>query len=138
MPPTILLPLGGTDDTDRAAEYALERAASEDAVVHALFVVDTGRYGEPALSSAEVLVDDREDAGKRELAAVAARGAARGVDVQTRCCHGRPNAELLGYAESVGADVVVLDRRVPHGVRHGLAATVGAEVVRPTDRTVTA
>jgi nucleotide-binding universal stress UspA family protein len=113
MQPRILLPVtGGTDA--RSTDAALDYAEQEGGVVYALYVVDTRRFGEPALSSAEVLVDEAEDEGRTLLSAVADAGAKRGIDVEMRCCHGRPADELLEYARDIDADVVVLDRRLPH------------------------
>jgi nucleotide-binding universal stress UspA family protein len=121
MPTSILLPLDGSERSTRAGDAALDRAETADCTVHALYVVDTARYGEPALSSAETLVDEAEDRGRDRLAEFAARGRDRGVDVETRCCHGRPAEELLAYARAVDADEVLLYRRVPHAVRDQLA-----------------
>jgi nucleotide-binding universal stress UspA family protein len=117
--------------TDPEVEYALDRAEQTGAALHALFVVDTGRYGEPALSSAEILVDDVEDAAHDLLTTVAGRGRRRGVTVVTRCCHGRPNEELTAYAAEVGADTVVLaGGRRPGRVRAELRRIAG-RVVTP-------
>jgi nucleotide-binding universal stress UspA family protein len=124
----ILLSLDGsvtegdrTGETDRAIDRAIDLAARRGGTVHALYVVDTGRYGEPALSSAELVVDGVEDAGHDLLATVDRRGRDRGVTVLTRCCHGRPNEELPAYAVEIGADVVVLaGRRRPGRVRREL------------------
>jgi len=137
MATTILLPLDGVESGDRATDALVERALAlaeaDGSVVHALYVVDTGRYGEPALSSAEIVVDEREDEGHRLLGSVAARGRARGVEVVPRCCHGRPHEELVAHAEEIDADVVVLGgRRRPRKTRDALDDIVGrVEVVTP-------
>ncbi|MFB6151072.1 MAG: universal stress protein [Haloarculaceae archaeon] len=133
MSKTILLPISGGDHTDRTIEYAFDRAGDDDAVVHALSVVDTARYGEPALSSGEIVVDEVETEGEKRLAEVAARGAARGVEVATHSCHGRPGDELLAFARDIGADAVVADRRIPHATRDRLEHLVDA-VVTPGRR----
>ncbi|QLH76007.1 universal stress protein [Halosimplex rubrum] len=121
----------GAEATDRAIDHALASAERTGGTVHALYVVDTGRYGEPALSSAEIFVDDAEDAGHDLLAAVDRRGRERGVTVLTRCCHGRPNEELPAYAAEIDADTVVLaGRRRPGRVRKELER-VADTVVAP-------
>jgi nucleotide-binding universal stress UspA family protein len=130
MTHTILLPFDGSDGATRAAEAALDYAAREGGIVHALWVVDTTRYGEPALSSAEIVVDDAEDEAHDRLAALAERAAADGVAVETCCCHGDPTEELLAYAGEVDATVVVLSRRLPHRARTQLAESVDT-VLRP-------
>ncbi|WP_436928371.1 universal stress protein [Halosimplex halobium] len=120
-----------TGEVDRAIDHAVDLAARTGGVVHALYVVDTGRYGEPALSSAELVVDDAEDAGHDLLAVVDRRGRERGVTVRTRRCHGRPNEELPAYAAEIDADAVVLTgRRRPGRVRRELER-VADTVVAP-------
>ena len=81
MTETIMLSLEGsggsgarTERGDRATERALDRAQRANGTVYVLFLVDTSRYGEPALSSGELLVDDIEDEGRSRLANVAKRG----------------------------------------------------------------
>jgi nucleotide-binding universal stress UspA family protein len=135
MAHTILLPLTGGRAADRSIDAALDHAEREGGVVHALYVVDTQRYGEPALSSAELLVDEAEDEGRRQLGQVAARGNARGITVEARCCHGRPADEIVDHALDVGADVVVLDRRLPHDRLVRLERAVD-RVVRPDEAAV--
>ena len=135
MPRTILLPLDGSDAADAAMQSTLEYAERENATVHALYCVDTRRYGDPALSSSEVLVDDRDDDGHRRLAEFSARAAARGVDAETHRCRGDPDDELVRHAREVDADVVVLHGRVPHTVRKRLEEG-GTTLIRP-DETVT-
>jgi len=137
MTRTILLALDGNEPGDRETEALVERALTlaeeESGVVHALYVVDTGRYGEPALSSAEIVVDEREDEGHRLLGSVTASGRARGIEVVPRCCHGRPHEELVAHAEEIDADVVVLGgRRRPRKTRDALDEVVDRiEVVAP-------
>jgi len=62
---TILVPTDGSDPANRAVEHALALADRYDARVHALYCVETHRYGEPALSSTEIVLDQLEDQGKR-------------------------------------------------------------------------
>jgi len=131
MTGTVLLALE-SDRTERAVERALDLAEREDATVHALFVVDTARYGEPALSSAEVVVDGVEDEGHDRLRAVAERGRDRGVEVSTRCCHGRPNEQLVAHAIDLEPETVVLSGRRPRRVVRELERL--AEVYAPGQR----
>jgi len=73
---TIVVATDGSDGGDRAVEHALELANRYGAALHAMFAVDTDRYGEPALSTAELVVNEIEDTGHELVAEVAAcRGA---------------------------------------------------------------
>lgn len=132
MTKTILVATDGSADADRAVEIALHRAEREGGVLHALFVVDTRTYGEPALSSLELLIDSEEDHGHEVLDTIERRAAARGVPVVTRCCHGQPAAAIVEYADQADADLVVLGSR-EGGIRLGRNAM---EVCATTSRRV--
>jgi nucleotide-binding universal stress UspA family protein len=138
MPETIILSLDGSGDSetrrergDRAVTHALDRAQRTGGTVRALFVVDTSRYGEPALSSGELLIDGIEDEGHSRLAEAAERGRRQGISVTTRCRHGRPAEELPACAVEVDAETVVHGgRRLPGRVRTELER-VADTVVSP-------
>jgi len=137
MTDTILLSLAERDaseglspETERVVDHAFDLAERTGAAVHALYVVDTGRYGEPALSSAEIFVDDAEDAAYDLLTTVAGTGRRRGITVITECVHGRPNEVLSDYAGEIDADTVFVARRCPGRVRTELEA-MAASVVTP-------
>jgi len=61
---TVLVGTDGSASANRAVTHALDEAEQHDAALHAIFVVDTGRYAEPALSSSELVTDEIEDWGK--------------------------------------------------------------------------
>jgi len=104
----ILVATDGSDGANRAVEHALDLGERYGATVHAIFVVDTARYGEPALSTAELVIDELGDEGSDLLAELAGRADNAGIDVETRCCQGQPHREILDYAEAVDADLVVM------------------------------
>ncbi|MFD1513952.1 universal stress protein [Halomarina rubra] len=104
----ILVPVDGSDGGNRAAEHALELADRYDAAIHALYVVDVSRYGEPALSSVELVVDELEDRGQELLATLADRADNDGIEVRTQSCHGVPHEEIVAYAEDQDVDLVVM------------------------------
>lgn len=137
MTETILLSLAGSEPSEglspadeRLVDRAFDLADRTGAAVTALYIVDTGRYGEPALSSAEILVDEVEDAAYDLLTTVAGTGRRRGLTVNTDCVHGRPNDELPAYATDIDADTVFVARRCPGRVRTELE-TVADSVVTP-------
>ncbi|CCQ34859.1 conserved hypothetical universal stress-like protein [Halorhabdus tiamatea SARL4B] len=89
-------------------------------MVHVLYVVDTQRYGEPALSSAEVLIDCLEDDGREHLRSLVESGDRRGVTVEEHCRHGRPADEIAAAAEELAVDLIVpcLSDVTPAQLRH--------------------
>jgi len=126
---TILVATDGSADANRAATHALEQAEQHDAELHAMFVVDTDRYAEPALSSTELETNEIEDWGNQELSGIAERGEQLGIAVSTRCCHGKPYLEIINYADEIDADLVVLGY-------HGHSHAEGEQIGSVTDRVV--
>jgi len=112
---TVLVATDGSADANRAVTHALEQAEQHGATLHAIFVVDTDRYSEPALSSMELETNEVEEWGNSELAEVVERGERLDVEVTTRCCHGKPYLEIINYADEVDADLVVVGY---HGHSH--------------------
>lgn len=98
----------GSGPANRAVTHALEQAEQFGATLHAIYVVDTDRYSEPALSSMEFETTEAEEWGKQELSEVAERGDDLDIEVVTRCCHGKPYQEIIGYADEIDADLVVI------------------------------
>jgi nucleotide-binding universal stress UspA family protein len=105
---TVLVPYDGSDGANRAVEHAFDLAEHYDASVHALFVVDTHRYGEPALSTTELVVDEITEEGAEMLQQLADRADNRDIEMATKCCHGHPHAEILDYAAEIDADLIVM------------------------------
>lgn len=124
---SILVPVDGSDRSERAATRAIDVAADDGSQVYALSVIDSVAAPEPALSSVELITDALEEEAMADLAGVTARATAAGVDVETRVCHGVPHREIAAQADEVDADLVVV------GVRGG---STERELVRRVGRTV--
>lgn len=133
---SILVPIDGSDNANRAVHHAMEQAERFGATLYSLYVVDTRLYGEPGLSSTELVIDDLEDEGQRLLAELVEQADNRGIEAVTRCCHGVPHEEIIDYADEVDADVVVLGYQ---GQTHSLRGNIGSvaeRVVRHAGRPV--
>ncbi|AQL44025.1 universal stress protein [Halorientalis sp. IM1011] len=105
---TILVPIDGSDGANRATEHALELAERFGATLYSIFVVDTRLYGEPGLSSTELVIDEIEDTGHGYLKTLSERAEREGIEVVTRNCHGVPHQEIIAYADEVDADAIVM------------------------------
>lgn len=130
--------LVGTDGSDKAQEAvrrAFDLAAEHDADLHAVTVVNTVRYGEPALSSHELVLNELEDRGTKQLAEIEAMGADRGIPVVTKCFHGDPNQEIVQYARKNDVDLIVLGSHGHTNPRAVIGSTVD-RVVHGTNRDV--
>ncbi|ELY58703.1 universal stress protein [Natronolimnohabitans innermongolicus] len=133
---TILVPTDGSDPANRAVEHALAIAERYGADVHALYCVETHRYGEPALSSAELVLDRLEDQGAAMLDELGSRVDNVGLEYGSTVCHGRPWEEIRETADEVGADLIVLGFQGQSHERPGKIGSVAERVVRYTDRPV--
>jgi nucleotide-binding universal stress UspA family protein len=133
---TILVAIDGSEDADRAADYAIEQADRFGATLHSLFVIDTRLHGEPGLSSVELVVDELEDEGQRLLDGIGDRAAEREVEVVTRCCHGVPHEEIVDYGDEIDADAVFLGYQGQSHSRSDHIGSVTERVVRHAGRPV--
>ncbi|RXK46610.1 universal stress protein [Halorientalis pallida] len=107
----ILAATDGSDPANRGVEHALSLGSRYDAVVHVISVVDTGRYGEPALSSTELVLEELEDRAHEHLADVAQRAETMDGEIVTKTCHGEPHEELVAYADEIDADLTLLGKQ---------------------------
>lgn len=131
----ILVGTDGSKPANRAVEHALNLGRQYDAVVHVISVIDTGRYGEPALSSTELVIEDLEDRTSELLAEVEERAEALGVDLVTKSCHGEPHEEIIAYADDIDADLTLLGKQGISQTGHHIGS-VSDRVVDQSDRPV--
>ncbi|MFC6719039.1 universal stress protein [Natrialbaceae archaeon GCM10025810] len=133
---TILVPTDGSDPANRAVEHALTIADRYGARVHALYCVETYRYGEPALSSTEIVLDQLEDQGQAMLTELGDRADNAGIECTWDICHGRPWEKALEAADEVDADLIVIGYQGRSHARAGKIGSVAERVVRTADRPV--
>lgn len=131
---TIVVPLDGSERASKALDHAIEVADKHGAELHVVCVVDTRLYGEPALSTLELAVDDLEDEAHDRLEEAIERATARELTVVTKCCHGVPHDTIQEYADAVDADLVVMGYRgETHAKKMG---SVARRVVEESERMV--
>lgn len=133
---TILVPTDGSESADRAVEHAFELATRTGATVHCFYCVETHRYGEPALSSAEIVLDDIEDRAGELLGEIADRAGDRGVECSCTIGHGRPWEAVSDLSGDLDADLIVVGTRGRSRTRTGRVGSVAERVVRTADRPV--
>ncbi|WP_265109937.1 universal stress protein [Halosolutus halophilus] len=128
---TILVATDGSEPANRAVDHALDLASTFDADLHAIYVVDTRRYGDSMLANADQAVSDLEDHGRELLDDIAAQA---DVPVTSEIRDGRPHEQIGTYADEIDADLLVLGNR---GLGAGGEIGSNAErVVRYVDRPV--
>ncbi len=125
----VLVPTDGSDAALHAARHALELAASLDAAVHVLSVVDDRSLGpdiRSVLSTAEL-----EQPARDAIADVA--GVAESYDVpavHTHVEHGAPADTIASAIDDLDTDVVVMGTTGRQGVGRILLGSVAEQTVR--------
>ncbi len=133
----ILVGTDGSERAQRAVDVALDVAEQFGAELHALYVVDTTKYAEPALSSTELATGEVESFGNQQVQSVARQGSDRDVDVVTRVCHGKVWEEIPGYADSSGIDLIVVGSRGRGGVAPPRLGRVTTRVLQSSSQPTT-
>ena len=123
---TVLVSIDGSEPANRAADHGLSIAAAFDADLHAIYVVDTRRYGRSSLGGSKTVLDELEELGETILEEFDERS---DVPVTTEIRRGRPHGAIDDYASEIGADVIVLGNR-------GLGDPEGDEIGSVAERVV--
>ena len=129
----ILLATDGSEYARRAAREALDIAERRDATLHVICVVDERRFGDPALSSAELATIYAEDHAAVSVDEVIEMAEHRSVVVEGDTRHGTPHEVIVEYAAEVDADTIVVGE---HGDHEEHCSGVGRHVSERTDRDV--
>lgn len=133
----ILVALDDSDSAKRALEYALDQYPDEEIV--ALHVIDQARYVERTSVHADrdAEMDRREAAAEAIREEAEATAASRGASVTTRAVLGRPEREIVLFAEQEDVDHVVIGSRRNSGISRALFGSVADIVVRRSPVPVT-
>ncbi|WP_435196894.1 universal stress protein [Natronomonas sp. EA1] len=124
---TVVIATDGSASGERAIDTALDLAATFDAAVHALYVLDSRRID----ALPDHLHDDVEgalDAQAQEALDAVVASADGEVTTATRT--GRPAREIVRYAREVDADVVATGTRGRDGEHSYLLGSVAEAIVR--------
>jgi nucleotide-binding universal stress UspA family protein len=128
----IVVALDGSPVSKRALLEALElsRRLRDAPEVHIVSVVDhivpPGGLGKAPEGAPDLLVPEAETA----LAAAEEIAAAKGVEVETHMLRGHVGAQILGYADQIGADLIVLGTHGRKGLARAVLGSACEHVVR--------
>ncbi|MFB6195482.1 MAG: universal stress protein [Haloplanus sp.] len=125
----ILVPTDGSDASTAAIDHAVSLAATYDAHIHALYVVEQGVYAPLDLETA-MIEEALETEGEAAVAAVADAAEDAGVEVQTGVVEGDVRDTILDYAEANDVDLIVIGTHGRRGVDRYLLGSVTEQVVR--------
>lgn len=126
---TILVGTDGSANANRAVVQALDQAEEFDAELHGIFVVTTHRHDDPALGTDEQSRAEVETQGQEFLDDIAKRAGDLDVEFEGKIAEGRPHEEIVRYADTIDADMLVLGYQ---GHSHTDPQTIGST----TDRVV--
>ena len=124
----LLLPTDGSEAADRAVDWGVWLAGELDAMVYALYAVDTGRF--PAATPPSELLDQLDAEGQTALESVRTRTKAAAVRSAGAVTSGRPANAILAAIEQQDVDLVSMGTRGRHGVSQRLLGSVTEHVVR--------
>ncbi len=129
---TVVVATDGSESVTRAIRVATDLAARFNATVHALYVIDDDEVGSSPESVREDLRNALDEHGSRALEDVIDLAEERDdeLDVTTEVREGRPADEIIEYARSLDADVVVTGTRGRHGENRFLIGSVAERIVR--------
>ncbi|RQG95659.1 universal stress protein [Natrarchaeobius oligotrophus] len=130
---TILVATDGSGGANRAVDHAIDLASTFDADLHAIYVVDTKRYGQSVVTDDGSVLEDLESRGETLLDEVETQSV---VDVTRVVRSGRPSEEIGNYAAEINADLVILGNRGLGAGRDERIGSVAERVVRSVDRPV--
>ncbi len=129
----IVVPVDFSEYTDEILEYASAIAKRFDASVHVIHVVPSMEYFTPyesfmAAEYLETMQKNVENEITRQLDEAAAKVTVPGVTKAIRT--GSAFIEITEYAESIGADLIVMGTHGRGGLEHILLGSVAEKVVR--------
>ena len=130
----ILVPTDGSDGASAALDEAVDLAATFDATVHSLYVVDAAAVGSEA--GTVDLVESFEQMGEDAVDAAATRARDAGVDATGTVATGSPHRAILDYAADNGIDLVVIGTHGRTGLERSLLGSVTETVVRTAEMPV--
>ena len=130
------IPTDGSDAARPAVDMALGLAATHDATLHVLFIVDqpTSMSGTgEGISGLDGLLDELDEDGQRATGAVAERANHRNVETKTAVRRGNPHDDILTYAEEHAIDLIVTGTHGRTGVKRALLGSATEDVVRHSE-----
>lgn len=120
----ILIPTDGSQGAQAAIEHGIEIAQQYDAIVHALYVVDT------RVTRSGPLLEALRQEGRDAVRKLEVAGTQASLDVTTEISEGVPHDEILQYITTHGIDLVVMGTKGRSGVDRVLMGSVAERVVR--------
>ena len=127
----LVVPVDGSDVSERAADIALDFAEIVDASVDVIYVVD--RTITDIEDAPRSIVGLLKEGGRRAVETVSAEATTRGIRARTGVQRGVPAEEILEYATSVDGSLIAMGTRGRGDTSDRLLGSTTARVLRRTD-----
>ncbi|MBZ6496893.1 universal stress protein [Natrinema longum] len=124
----VLLPTDGSDGAAVAVDWGITLATAFDAMVHAIYSVDTSRF--PSRMDPGELVAELEQPGEEALEAVRERGREHGCSLTGTIATGPPARVILDYADDNEIDLIAMGTHGRSGFERHFLGSVTETVVR--------
>ncbi|ARS90407.1 universal stress protein [Natrarchaeobaculum aegyptiacum] len=134
---SILVATDGSEAADAAVSHAISLAASLDADVTAVAVLETRTGYDNAIVDPETVDEQRRERARSWLEDAEGLASEAGVALETRIMSGVPHEEILALAADRDVDVVVVGSQGRSSFKGALLGSTVDRVVRLADRPVT-
>ncbi|EMA01092.1 Nucleotide-binding universal stress protein, UspA family [Haloarcula vallismortis] len=126
----ILVPTDGSPGSRDVITHAKELAVAHESEIHALYVVDTGRFSTlPHEPTWESVTDSLHREGEMALDTVE-RLIGDDMTVTRATAEGSPSRKIVDYASQHGCDLIVMGTHGRGGIDRLLLGSVAERVVR--------
>ena len=139
----IVVPLDGSENSERSLSHVQELAKSLGSAIHLVQVISSSEElqlmseAESSLaasayyqSTVDRLISSRIAHAETYLAGVQARLEADGITVSSAVMEGGPAEKIIEYAASEGADLIVISTRGQGGIQRFLLGSTTDRVLR--------
>jgi nucleotide-binding universal stress UspA family protein len=131
----IVIAIDGSEPAREAVELGLELVAEHEATpifVHVIPEIDVMPTSGLGLSIPPAIVHEPTDQDRAPLEDALALAAERGIDAKAELLAGSPAAQIVAYADSVGADLIVVGSRGHGGITSAVLGSVSRGVLAQT------
>lgn len=126
----VLLATDGSECARAAASHAIDLAATYDATLHALYVIETRIGYDSGVVDPETIEAELRAEGEAVLEEVGVECRARDVTLVDRIRKGVPEREIADYVGTEGVDIVVLGSRGKSTFKTVLLGSTSEALVR--------
>lgn len=136
MSDNILIPTDGSEQSERAVDYALDLAETLDATVHALYVIETEATYILTVGLNDEEMEEYREYGEETVTEVVNRASERGLDGTGVIRTGRISEEIVEYAQDNDIDNIVVGKQGRGAIEKYLGSTA-EKVMRMSNVPVT-